>query len=42
MKFTKMVDIVILENDLSKILPFLIPEPKKFSDNVKIDEITKL
>ncbi|MBN1786341.1 MAG: HAD family phosphatase [Candidatus Methanofastidiosa archaeon] len=41
-KFTNMVDIVILENDLSKILPFLVPEPNKFSKNVKIDEITRI
>jgi len=41
-KLTKIVDIVILENDLSKVLPFLVPEPRKFSDKVKIDEITKV
>jgi len=41
-KFTNVVDIVILNNDLSKLLPFLIPKPDKFSSNVKIDEKTQL
>jgi len=42
LKLTKMVDIVVLGNDLSKTLPFLVPEPNKFSENVKIDEVTKV
>lgn len=38
--FTKAVDIVILNNDMGKILPFLIPSPNKFAQ--KIDESTRL
>jgi HAD superfamily phosphoserine phosphatase-like hydrolase len=39
-EFTKAVDIVILNNDMTKILPFLIPNPNKFAQ--KIDEATRL
>ncbi len=38
--FTRAVDIVILNNDMGKILPFLIPRPDKFAQ--KIDESTRL
>ncbi|MHC1605287.1 MAG: HAD family hydrolase [Candidatus Methanofastidiosia archaeon] len=38
--FTNIVDIVILDPDLAKILPFLVPKPDKFSDKVKFEETT--
>lgn len=40
LKLTKEVDIVVLQNDLSKILPFLVPRPDKFSKQVRMDEKT--
>ena len=39
-EFTRVVDIVVLGNDMSKIVPFLVPHPDKFSQ--KIDESTRL
>jgi len=39
-EFTRVVDIVILNDDLSKIIPFLVPKPDKFSSQVNIDEKT--
>jgi len=42
LKLTKAVDIVVLENDMSKLLPFLVPIPNKFSKKVQIDEITRI